>query len=298
MFPGPLLRKGTAEGRPSRPLLVGRCLTLDCVPALPTLGAWTSRAAPRAFVRVAGPDAEDYLQRMLSNDVAALEPGESCEALLLTPKARVIAPMRVLRRGERRLPPPHRAGARRDAPRPARAHALRGQGGDRARGAHVDGRLRPRPGGDPDRGLRRAGGRGARRRAASRPSTRTRSRRCGSRRGRRACGKEIDDRVLPAEAGLVERAVSLTKGCYPGQEPIARLHYRGHANRGAARARASRARSCRAATPSFTYGEKAVGRVTSAARRTGASSRSPTSASRSRRTPSSTLGPSNARPLH
>jgi aminomethyltransferase len=37
--------------------------------------------------------------------------------------------------------------------------------------------------------------------------------------------------VLPAEAGLTERAVSFTKGCYPGQEPIARLHYRGHANR-------------------------------------------------------------------
>jgi folate-binding protein YgfZ len=46
-----------------------------------------------------------------------------------------------------------------------------------------------------------------------------------------AWGREIDDRVMPAEAGLVERAVSLTKGCYPGQEPIARLHYRGHANR-------------------------------------------------------------------
>src|SRR5437870_4357403 len=35
---------------------------------------------------------------MLSNDVAALEPGDSCEALLLTAKARVIAPLRVLRR--------------------------------------------------------------------------------------------------------------------------------------------------------------------------------------------------------
>jgi folate-binding protein YgfZ len=44
-------------------------------------------------------------------------------------------------------------------------------------------------------------------------------------------GHEIDERVLPAEAGLVERAVSLAKGCYPGQEPVARLHYRGHANR-------------------------------------------------------------------
>src|SRR5918999_5846108 len=54
---------------------------------------------PRSFVRVAGPDAEDYLNRMVSNDVAALGPGESCEALLLTPKARVIAPLVVLRRG-------------------------------------------------------------------------------------------------------------------------------------------------------------------------------------------------------
>ena len=37
---------------------------------------------------------------------------------------------------------------------------------------------------------------------------------------------------MPAEAGLDERAISFTKGCYPGQEPVARLHYRGHANRG------------------------------------------------------------------
>ena len=55
---------------------------------------------PRAFLRVAGPDAADYLQRMLSNDVEALEPGGACDALLLTAKARVIAPVRVLRRGE------------------------------------------------------------------------------------------------------------------------------------------------------------------------------------------------------
>src|SRR5215207_5832459 len=54
---------------------------------------------PRSFVRVAGPDAEDYLNRMVSNDVAALGPGESCEALLLTAKARLIAPLVVLRRG-------------------------------------------------------------------------------------------------------------------------------------------------------------------------------------------------------
>ena len=51
---------------------------------------------PRAYVRVEGPDAEDFLQRMVSNDVSA----ELCDALLLTPKSRVIAPLRVWRRGD------------------------------------------------------------------------------------------------------------------------------------------------------------------------------------------------------
>ncbi len=45
-------------------------------------------------------------------------------------------------------------------------------------------------------------------------------------------GTELDDRVMPAEAGVVDRAVSFTKGCYPGQEPVTRLAHRGHANRG------------------------------------------------------------------
>jgi folate-binding Fe-S cluster repair protein YgfZ len=49
---------------------------------------------------VAGPDAADYLQRMVSNDVEALAEGETCDALLLTAKARVIAPLRVLRRAD------------------------------------------------------------------------------------------------------------------------------------------------------------------------------------------------------
>src|SRR5262249_57068064 len=43
--------------------------------------------------------------------------------------------------------------------------------------------------------------------------------------------REIDDRILPAEAGLDETHVSFSKGCYPGQEPVARLHFRGHPNR-------------------------------------------------------------------
>jgi aminomethyltransferase len=74
-------------------------------------------------------------------------------------------------------------------------------------------------------------------------------------------GAEVDEQVMPAEANLVERAVSFTKGCYVGQEPVARLHYRGHANR-----------TLRALGPAVVpgpgavvvVGEREVGRVTSA----------------------------------
>ena len=44
-------------------------------------------------------------------------------------------------------------------------------------------------------------------------------------------GAEMSAETMPAEAGIVERAVSFTKGCYIGQEPVARLHYKGRPNR-------------------------------------------------------------------
>jgi folate-binding protein YgfZ len=78
--------------------------------------------------------------------------------------------------------------------------------------------------------------------------------------GTAAWGKEIDDRVLPAEAGLTERAISFTKGCYPGQEPIARLRYRGKANRGLRVLRLDGA----AEGDELLHGDKIVGRITSA----------------------------------
>ena len=74
-------------------------------------------------------------------------------------------------------------------------------------------------------------------------------------------GRELDDRVLPAETGLVERAVSFTKGCYPGQEPIARQHHRGKVNR-RLRVLDARRRPADPETP-VSYGGKDVGRVTS-----------------------------------
>ena len=95
-----------------------------------------------------------------------------------------------------------------------------------------------------------------------------------------AWGKELDESILPAEAGLDETHISFTKGCYPGQEPIARLHYRGHVNR---RLRVLEVESAQPGDE-IGFGDKVVGRVTSAV----PGRRSATSASRCRTTPSST----------
>jgi tRNA-modifying protein YgfZ len=215
---------------------------------------------PRSYVRVAGPAAEEFLDRMVSNDVAALGPGEACEALLLTPKARVIAPLVVLRRAhdDYLLLTEPELGER------VRADLLRARFATKVEveleqhSSHVvfggegiatpdygepaaevlDADLRPTVDADELELLR-------------------------IRAGTPAWGKEIDDRVLPAEAGLTERAVSFTKGCYPGQEPIARLHYRGHANRGL---RVVELAALPEPDAELVFEGKTVGRVTSAAR--------------------------------
>ncbi|MDX6413630.1 MAG: tRNA-modifying protein YgfZ [Gaiellaceae bacterium] len=75
-----------------------------------------------------------------------------------------------------------------------------------------------------------------------------------------AWGKELDESILPAEAGLDETHISFSKGCYPGQEPIARLHYRGHVNR---KLRVLDVESAQPGDDVVHEGKK-VGRVTSA----------------------------------
>ena len=194
-----------------------------------------------------GPDAEDFLQRMVSNDVT--QPATSCEALLLTPKARLIAPLVVWRRGDDDfllLTEPELGETVRDD---AAARALR------ARSA----RSSPRSTrstlvfGDAEGLPTRAAGtrRGARRAVSSRRSTRTSSSGCGSRRASRAGASELDESILPAEAGLDETHISFTKGCYPGQEPIARLHHRGHVNRRLRVLDARRRRAARRRDPRY-----------------------------------------------
>jgi folate-binding protein YgfZ len=81
-------------------------------------------------------------------------------------------------------------------------------------------------------------------------------------RGRPRYGVDIDDRAIPQEAGLNARAVSFTKGCYVGQETVARLFYRGKPNR--------LLRGLRSAEPiplgtELTLDGRPVGQVTSAA---------------------------------
>jgi folate-binding protein YgfZ len=77
-------------------------------------------------------------------------------------------------------------------------------------------------------------------------------------RGQPRYGIDLDDSVIPQEAGLNERAVSFTKGCYVGQETVARLFYKGKPNR--------RLRGLRLSAPAdagelLLLGEREVGRV-------------------------------------
>jgi folate-binding protein YgfZ len=225
----------------------------------------------RSFVRVSGPDAASYLQRMVSNDVEALSPGESCEALLLTAKARLIAPLLVQRRrsddfllltepelGERLAAELRRFRFAAKVDVETEEHySTVVLGADAPRGAIpiVDY-------GVPAYELLDEAPIGA----ETVPEDELELLRIRARTPR--WGRELDDRVLPAEAGLDERAISFTKGCYPGQEPVARLHYRGHANRGL-RVLALDDGDVPSYDAELTLEGKTVGRLTSAVREPG-----------------------------
>jgi folate-binding protein YgfZ len=190
---------------------------------------------------------------MLSNDVTA---GDLVPALLLTPKGRLIAPLRVWRRGPEDfllLTEPELGEA-------VRATLLRSRFAAKCEielEAHVStvvfGEGEGLPGEIPGT---------VEVLDSTVPGT------VGSEELERArieagvpgWGKELDDSILPAEAGLDETHISFTKGCYPGQEPIARLRHRGHVNR------RLRVLEVEAAEPGdeVVLEGKAVGRVTSA----------------------------------
>ena len=76
--------------------------------------------------------------------------------------------------------------------------------------------------------------------------------------GRPRFGLDMGPESMPAEAGIVERAVDFEKGCYIGQEPVARLHYRGKPNR---TLRGLRLSAPAALSDLITHGEREVGMV-------------------------------------
>jgi len=228
---------------------------------------------PRAYVSVNGPDAGSYLNRMVSNEVEDLPVGDAREALLLTAKARIIAPLVVWRRGADDyllLTEPEagdrlvrelvrfRFAAKCEIGREEHRSVVLLGAGELVLNQHkvvlptadygvpavelIDGEqpADADPVGDDELERLRILARTPR------------------------LGRELDDRVMPAEAGLEERAISFTKGCYPGQEPVARLHYRGRANRGL-RVLTVEGDSLPVYDAELVLDGKVVGRVTSAA---------------------------------
>jgi len=227
---------------------------------------------PRSYVRVAGPDAEDYLQRMVSNDVTR---GELVDALLLTPRGRLIAPLRIWRRADDDfllLTEP-------DLGEVVRSALLRSRFASKCEieleehtSTVLFGEAEGLPGEIP--GTVEAldltvpgGGKTVPPKAAPSGDFTVPGmvksddlERARIEAGVPAWGKELDDTILPAEAGLDETHISFTKGCYPGQEPVARLRHRGHANR---RLRVLEVESAQPGDE-IEHEGKVVGRVTSA----------------------------------
>jgi len=162
---------------------------------------------------------------MLSNDVTAAP----CQALLLTPKARVIAPLVVVRRADDDFLLLTEPGLG----EPVRTTLLRARFAAKVEiepEEHGSAVVLGENGGIPNREYGES--------AAElldvdvEPTiSEAELERLRIETGTPRWGMEIDDSILPAEAGLDETHVSFTKGCYPGQEPIARLRHRGKVNR-------------------------------------------------------------------
>jgi folate-binding protein YgfZ len=242
----------------------------------------------RGKLRLTGSEAAEFLQGQVTNDVEALEPGTGCYAALLTHKGKMQADMRVLRGDDwllidcepETLPAIARmvttysigrdvrsedrtaedaimsligpgARERLDVQPPADEHAwVSGEHGVYVTtDAGVDVIC---PSADAD-GVRAALG--------VEPVSEEAAEVVRVESGRPRYGLDMDLDTIPQEAGLNERAVSFSKGCYVGQETVARLHYKGKPNR--------HLRGLRLAEPAapgdeIRFGDRVVGHIGSA----------------------------------
>jgi folate-binding protein YgfZ len=244
-------------------------------------------------IAVSGPEVADYLQGQLSNDVEAMAPGEGRYAALLDRKGHLQGDLRVLLLGEGDY-----LLLAESEPGPALLRHLSTykvgrevEVGDRSDGLALSSVIGPRAaeltgaeGLGPEHAHRELSLGGASCLAvatdlgidllaapAELEAARTALLDAGAERaseeaaeilrvesGRPRFGREMSEATMPAEAGIVERAVDFEKGCYIGQEPVARLHYRGRPNRvlrGLALGAPAKAGDA------LSLGEKEVGRI-------------------------------------
>jgi folate-binding protein YgfZ len=225
----------------------------------------------RGKLALTGSGAKAFLQGQVTNDVEALEPGTGCYAAVLTPKGKMLGDLRILDAGDELLLDTersalqgvfnviHRALIGYDAELHKRTlqRGLVSLIGPRARAvagaeagaaglpddehahaaAEVEGipvRLIATDAGGVDLlcdAERTQALIAALRARGAEPVSEAAADCLRIERGRPRYGAELDETTIPQEAGLNERAVSFTKGCYPGQETVARLHYKGKPNR-------------------------------------------------------------------
>ena len=220
----------------------------------------------RARIVVRGSEAAEFLQGQLTNDVESLEPGAGCYAALLDRKGKVRADMRVLRLADDEF----LIDTEPETGDLLQGHlSMYNVGRDAAVEADGPGRsllsligpLTPKLLGDaplvPEHAHREQllGGAACRVIATdagadllvpadaveavtawltaegAQPVVDAAAEIARVEAGRPRVGREIGPQTMPAEAGINDRAVSFTKGCYIGQETVARLHYKGKPNR-------------------------------------------------------------------
>jgi folate-binding protein YgfZ len=247
----------------------------------------------RGKLLVRGSDGAEFLQGQLTNDIEALEPDAGCYAALLDRKGHTQADLRVLRLGTGELwldtePEPAETVERHlrmySVGREVEIEAVAGDwgilsligpgaaemAGTASPGAEYAQRLYEREGVEilavaTDLGLDlivRSAQTSRLRELLDRSEAVEVSEAAAEivrvESGRPRFGREITPATLPQEAGIDERAVSFTKGCYIGQETVARLHYRGKPNR---HLRGLRLEAPAARGDEIVLGEREVGRV-------------------------------------
>ena len=229
----------------------------------------------RTLIAVEGPDAAEFLQGQVTNDSERLEAGAGRYAALLDRKGHIQADMRMLRLGEGEFLleteagqgagllkhlTTYKIGRDVEVADPSDGHALISLIGPRSHelaGATVLGdeheHTRVELGGASCLAVATDLGVDLFTSPADAPGVRAALLAAGAEEvsaaaaelarlesGRPRFGLEMGPETMPAEAGIVERAVDFEKGCYIGQEPVARLHYRGRPNRVLRGLRASR----------------------------------------------------------